>query len=445
MRDKSENITLTAKTILLVIFMLMIFLPVVNAQTYPQTNDSVNAAINTTIYFFWGNGCPHCEEQMPFMKEMETKYPALNVVYLETWYNKSNAELFVSMSKAYNVKASGVPATFIGDKVHIGYLDRESSGAEIEKDIRLCIENDDGCINPISKLNESNKLDDNTSKTVDIPVLGKVNAEEVSLPLFTILLAALDSFNPCAFFVLLFLLSMLVYARSRKRMLLVGGIFIFFSGLIYFLFMAAWLNVFLWTGEILWITAFAGLLAVVIAIINIKDFFFFKKGVSLSIPESAKPKLFQRMRNLIKESSVASLLLGTIVLAVVANTYELLCTAGFPMVFTRMLTLNNLSTTSYYLYLVLYNLIYIVPLAIIVGVFTYTLGSRKLAEKEGKLLKLISGMMMLLLGMALLLKPDLLNNILASVIMMALAVGLSFLILFVSNKIRHHKNRKEEE
>jgi hypothetical protein len=274
-------------------------------------------------------------------------------------------------------------------------------------------------------------------------VLGTVDAGKVSLPLFTILLAGLDSFNPCAFFVLLFLLSMLVYAGSRKRMLLVGGIFIFFSGLIYFLFMAAWLNVFLWTGEIIWMTLGAGIIAVVIALINIKDFFFFKKGVSLSIPEKAKPKLFQRMRNLIKESSIWSMILGTVILAIVANSYELLCTAGFPMVFTRLLTLNNLSTTSYYLYLVLYNLVYIIPLAIIVGIFTYTLGSRKLAEQEGKALKLISGMMMLLLGLALVFKPDLLNNIFVSILMVFLAVALSFGIIFVSNRLK--KSKKEAQ
>lgn len=418
----------------LLILLLLIFSIAVSAQ---ETGN--NKGHETTVYFFYGDGCPHCEAQMPFMRELESKYPELEIVYLETWHNKTNAEFFVSLAKAYKISASGVPATFIGERSPIiGYSSKESTGKEIEERIISCI--DKGCSNPIDKLNTSVSYENESSNNMlDIPVIGKVDAGKVSLPLFTVILAALDSFNPCAFFVLLFLLSMLVYAGSRKRMILVGGIFIFFSGLIYFLFMAAWLNIFLWTGEILWMTLIAGALAVIIAIINIKDFFFFKKGISLTIPEKAKPKLFQRMRNLIKESSIWSLILGTIVLAIFANTYELLCTAGFPMIFTRMLTLNNLPTASYYLYLVFYNLIYIVPLAIIVGIFTYTLGSRKLSEQEGKTLKLISGMMMLLLGIALLVMPELLNNVLASVLMIALSIVLSFLIIAINKKLRRSK------
>ncbi|MGV8161783.1 MAG: hypothetical protein ACP5N2_00440 [Candidatus Nanoarchaeia archaeon] len=385
----------------------------------------------TTVYFFWGDGCPHCANQEPFMKELESKYSQLNIIYLETWHNQTNALLLKELLDAHNIKAGGVPATFIGtNEPFIGYGSAITTGKEIEKEIQVCLV--DGCDDPLKVLEDAPEL--SNSSEITIPVIGKINPEAVSLPLFTIIIAGLDSFNPCAFFVLLFLLSILVYAGSRKRMLIVGGVFIFFSGLIYFLFMAAWLNIFLWTGEILWITLVAGILAVIIALVNIKDFFFFKKGISLSIPDSAKPKLFQRMRGLIKESSIWSLLLGTVVLAIVANTYELLCTAGFPMVFTRMLTLNNLSHTSYYMYLVLYNLIYIIPLAIIVGVFTYTLGSRKLSEYEGRMLKLMSGMMMFFLGLVLAIKPSLLNNVLASIVMIVISIALSLGIIFLHKK-----------
>ena len=127
-------------------------------------------------------------------------------------------------------------------------------------------------------------------------------------------------------------------------MLLIGGTFVFFSGLIYFIFMAAWLNVFLWIGELKLITLVAGLVAMVIALINIKDYFWFKQGVSLSIPERAKPGIYQRSRNLLKASSLPAMLAGTAVLAIAANSYELLCTSGFPMVYTRALTLHELST-----------------------------------------------------------------------------------------------------
>jgi len=412
---------------------IILFLPLfVKAQT-----DN-----STTIYFFYGDGCPHCKEQEPFMKEMSQKYLSLNIVYLETWHNETNAKLLTQMFEAHKVKAGGVPATFIGiESPIVGYRDAQTTGVQIEQKIKQCIDN--SCANPLDKLSATNQTITNQSinqTQINIPVIGNVDPNAVSLPIFTIIIAGLDSFNPCAFFILLFLLSILVYAGSRKKMLLVGGVFIFFSGLIYFLFMAAWLNVFLWTGEILWITMIAGAIAVIMSLINIKDFFYFKKGISLSISEKAKPKLFKRMRLLISGASIWSVLLGTVVLAVVANMYELLCTAGFPMVFTRMLTLNNLSTTSYYMYLLLYNLVYIIPLAVIVIIFTYTLGSRKLSEYEGRVLKLISGVMMLLLGLVLLLKPSILNNVVASIVMIVMALILSVLIVVVHKKFSKQKN-----
>jgi hypothetical protein len=94
----------------------------------------------------------------------------------------------------------------------------------------------------------------------------------------TLVLAGLDAFNPCAFFVLLFLLSMLAHQKSRKRMLLIGGVFVLVSGLMYFAFMAAWLNVFQLFGHLAWVTLAAGALAVFVGAVNVKDFSCSKKA-----------------------------------------------------------------------------------------------------------------------------------------------------------------------
>ena len=203
---------------------------------------------------------------------------------------------------------------------------------------------------------------------------------------------------------------------------------------IYFVFMAAWLNVFLLFGKVAYITAIAGIVSIIIALINIKDFFLFREGISLSIPDAAKPKLFERMRGLLKASSFSSIIVGTVVLAIAANTYELFCTAGFPMVFTRILTLHHLPATAYYGYLVLYNIIYVIPLALIVGAFSLTLGRRHLSEYEGRVLKLVSGMMMLALGCILVWKPELLNNLIASIAVLAVSIAISALIVVMAPK-----------
>ena len=266
------------------------------------------------------------------------------------------------------------------------------------------------------------------AQSITVPFVGAVSLGALSLPVLTVTLASLDAFNPCAFFVLMFLLSLMVHAKNRRRMLLIGGVFVLFSALIYFVFMAAWLNVFLLIGELQLITLIAGVVAVVFALINIKDYFWFKQGVSLGIPDEAKPGLFKRMRGLVSADSMPAMVGGTVVLAVAANSYELLCTSGFPMVYTRALTLTDLPTAAFYGYLALYNLIYIIPLLVIVGLFSVRFGSRKLSEREGRVLKLLSGLMMLSLGIALVFAPEALNN-------PAVAIGLLLMTIVVTAAI----------
>jgi cytochrome c biogenesis protein CcdA len=164
----------------------------------------------------------------------------------------------------------------------------------------------------------------------------------------------------------------------------------------------------------------------VVGIINTKDFFAFEKGLTLSIPESAKPNLYRRARIVLQSSNLPAMLGATVFLAVTANIYELLCTAGFPMVFTRILTLNEPSVTARYGYLALYNLIYVVPLALIVLAFVGTLTSHKLTEREGRLLKLMSGVMMLELGVVMTFVPQWLNSLGATAVLVLVALFVLF-------------------
>jgi MFS family permease len=276
-----------------------------------------------------------------------------------------------------------------------------------------------------------------TIPSVTLPWFGRINVQALSLPLLTVVIAGLDAFNPCAFFVLMFLLSLMVHGGSRRRMLLIGGVFVFFSGLLYFVFMAAWLNLFLLLGALRWITVVAGIVAVFFALINIKDYFWFKQGVSLSIPARAKPQLYQRTRQLLRAERLPTVLLGTTLLALAANAYELLCTSGFPMIYTRTLTLNALTPAAYYLYLALYNLIYVIPLLVIVVIFAVKFGSRKLKEEEGRTLKLLSGLMMLLLGVLLIVAPERLGQVWIAVTLLVAALGLTALIIFAQRMWPH--------
>jgi len=329
-----------------------------------------------------------------------------------------------------------VPGFIFCRQVLIGYDDAETTGAEIAQALEACHQQrlDAGVLGmsatPATGAEPSGAAHTSLAAeqggtNVHIPIIGTVDAKALSLPVLTLVLAGMDAFNPCAFFVLLFLLSLLVHAKSRTRMAIVGGTFVLFSGLVYFVFMAAWLNVFLVAGELRVITIIAGLLALTVAALNIKDFFWFKEGPSLSIPESAKPGLFKRMRGIVATGSLGPMLLSTVLLAIVANSYELLCTAGFPMVYTRVRTRARLETWQYYAWLAVYNVIYVIPLLAIVIVFVRTMGARKLSESEGRILKLVSGFMMLGFGLLLLLAPQLLTNPLASILVLVVAVAVA--------------------
>ena len=380
------------------------------------------------FHFFWSKACPHCQKAKPFVGKLARSYDWLELNSYEISENPESAALYKTLAEKIGEDKFAVPAFLFCEQVVIGYLDEKTTGAHLRDELLNCraslVEGREDVFDQAAK-----------AEKFSLPFLGEFDPEGMSLPVFTIIIAGLDAFNPCAFFVLLLMLSLLVNAKDRKRMLLVGGVFVFFSGFIYFIFMAAWLNLFLYMGEIRTITIIAAVAAIGIASINIKDYFLFQKGVSLSIPDSAKPGLYERIRGLMNVSSLPTMIVGTIMLAIVANSYELLCTAGFPMVFTRLLTLHDLTSWNYYLYLVFYNIIYVIPLAVIVLVFTKTLGARKLSEKEGRILKLVSGLMMLELGLLLLFAPDLLSHLMTAIGLIVAAILLTVGVVYFDKKL----------
>ena len=367
-----------------------------------------NEKHDVTLYYFYGESCPHCADAKPFLEKLEDKYPELTIQSFETWQNKENADLFISMSAACGTSVVGVPTFFIGHKSIVGFDNEEAKGKEIEKEIIKYIEN--GGVDLMDNLGEN--LTSCPSKEeesiITLPLIGEIDTSTISLPAITIIIGLLDGFNPCAMWVLLFLLALLVYTKSRKRMFIIGGTFILVSGIVYYIFLAAWLNLFLFIGFIPYLRIIVGSAAVIMGLINIKDLFFFKKGISLSISESAKPKLFEKMRKVVHESALPIALISVTVLAFTVNSVELLCTAGFPAIYTKILTLSNLSNFSYYAYLLLYIIMYMIDDLLVFTIAVITLRSKKLTEKQGKWMKFIAGFMMLALGLLLMLRPELL-------------------------------------
>ena len=405
------------------LLLLALLVPSARADT-PWIEQGADGQPVVHLYFFWSLACPHCLAARPFIEAIPATRPWVKLHSLELTRHPQHVRHYVALADQLGQPAQYVPALLFCGRMQTGWDDDASSGQALLAELDACRDVAQSGSALDAALDAALAL---PAPAFTVPFLGGVALDGFSLPLTTALIAGLDAFNPCAFFVLLFLLSMMAHQNSRARMLTIGSVFVLTSGLMYFAFMAAWLNLFQLLGNLAWVTLAAGFMALVVGLVNVKDFFYFGRGVSLSIPESRKPAIYQRARAILAAGSVPAMLAATVLLAVAVNFYELLCTAGFPMVYTRLLTLQDLGPAQHYLYLALYNLVYVIPLAVIVGVFALTLGARKLSEREGRLLKLMSGLMMLQLGMLLVLAPELLNRLGVAFALIGVAVGVTWI------------------
>lgn len=336
-------------------------------------------------------GCPHCGRAKAFLADVRREHPGLVIVERDVVADADARRRLVALAEAHGVEHPGVPAFLIRGVLVVGFDDAATTGRAIRELLS------GGAPSPAGAAEWD---------VVEIPVLGPLSAGRLGLPLFTIALGLLDGFNPCAMWALLLVLSLLVHLRSRARMLLVGGTFVLVGGALYYAFMAAWLEIFLLIGFSRTIQWSLGGIAIVIGLINAKDFWAFRHGPSLTIPEPAKQPLYARMRRVLTAENLAGAIIAVAVLSAIVNVVELVCTAGLPAVYTQVLAAQGLPRWSYYGYLGLYTAAYILDDSLILAVATVTLSRATLQERAGRWLKLLSAAVMLALGLTLILKPE---------------------------------------
>ncbi|MFN7951262.1 MAG: glutaredoxin domain-containing protein [bacterium] len=334
-------------------------------------------------------GCPHCADARRFLDELRARIPGLEVEVHDVVGDAAALASLRALAEREHLAGLSVPTFSICGAVVVGYQDDATSGSDIEALVR-------GTANAAELPGEGR---------VELPWLGAVRLDRLGLPLFTVVIGLVDGFNPCAMWVLLFLLSILVNLRDRRKIALIAGTFVVVSGLAYFAFMAAWLNVFLWVGLTRTVQVVLGLVALVVGSVHVKDFVRFGRGPSLSIPASAKPGIYARVRRIVNAESTAAALLGAITLAVLVNLVELLCTAGLPALYTQILGMQHLTAAAHYGYLALYNVAYVADDTVMLGVVVVTLSRRKLEQGGGRWLKLLSGAVILVLGLLLIVAP----------------------------------------
>lgn len=396
-------------------------LPLAQAQAPAEAAAASAPAAATTqavMEVFVREGCPHCAQAKEFLARLQQEQPALKITMRDVVKEPAAMERLQALVKAHGGGIARVPAVFVGDQLFIGY----SKEAHSDKLIRSALAGDQAaaararaaaasapestCAVSDDPAAAACKIDRSAMEadaaaapapeSFTLDFLGRtISLDDVGLPAFSIAMGVLDGFNPCSMWVLLLMISILAPLNDRKRMLAIAGTFVAVEGIAYFLFMTAWLNLFMFIGLSRASQLAIAAIALVAGLINVKDFFAFGRGISLSIPEKAKPGIYKRMKGLLHAPTIGAAVVGAAVLAVMVQVVEFMCTSGFPMLFTRILTLRQLEPASYYGYMLLYNLAYMFDDIIVLATGVIMLSRHRLQEKEGRVLKLLSGVVMI--------------------------------------------------
>ena len=391
--------------------LFFLFLLIFPLLTFAKEEDELK------LYFFHGKGCPHCAEEKKFLNNIKKKYSNLKVIKYEVWYDDSNAELLEKIKNEMDVKGTGVPVTVIGDTIILGYgsgtsekirraieyYQKEEYRDAVSEILAGTYEKGDSNIDSFSKMEEKSDKE----MTVKIPIFGKVNLKKVSLITAAVVIGFIDGFNPCAMWVLLFLISILIGMKNRRRMWVLGLTFLFTSALVYMLIMLSWVQIAVKITAIIWIRNLIALIALGGGIFNLYQFLKKKDDSGCQIVDDKKrKKIFKKIRKFTSEKSFFLALLGVMGLAVSINLVELACSAGLPLVFTELLALNHVNSFMKFLYTVIYIIFFLIDDLIIFFIAMFTMRVTGISSKYNKYSHFLGGIIMLLVGLLLLFKPE---------------------------------------
>lgn len=381
--------------IILILITILLLLPV-NAEALSRKYKDVVSKITEeetiegkiNIYLFHGAECPHCKEEQEWLKKIKTRYSKyINIVKYEVWHDEKNAENMKKVSEKLDADADGVPFTIIGENYFIGYSETIASKME-------------------TKIKEYAQIKQNKNE-IKLPILGKVNMKKVSIPLVAVILGLIDGFNPCAMWILLFLINMLFGMKNRKKAWILGITFLVVSGCIYFMSMLG-MNLILAVSTVNILKIAIGLFILFTGILNIKKYVQIRNeenGCTV-VDDKKRKKLITKMKKIINEKSFALTFVGIVLLACSVNLIELACSLGFPMIFTEILSINDITGAARIMNLILYIIFYMLDDMIVFTISMVTLQATGITNKYNKLCTLISAIIMIIMGLLLLFKQE---------------------------------------
>ncbi len=361
------------------------------------------------VHLFWSLGCPHCRLEKEFLTKLQAQFPQVRLHTYEISSSPENQELLQKVAQLLKINVTGVPVTIIGNRYFIGWLDESTTGASITAAVQEYLSGSYTDLVGNLATTETSPIqppEKHIPETITLPVFGEIHTRSVSLPLFTIMMGAVDGFNPCAMWVLIFLIGLLVGLEDRLRMWILGGTFIVASAGIYFLFMTAWLNLLLFLGFIFWVRILVGIVALGAGFFNLKEYFRSSPGVCKVTSSDKRQRVFQKLKDITQQQKFWLAMGGIIALAFVVNLVELICSASLPVVYLQVLTMNKISSWQYYLYILLYIFIFMLDDLIVYIAAMTTLKVTGLTGKYSRLSNLLGGLAMVIIGFLIIIKPE---------------------------------------
>ncbi|MGR0480163.1 MAG: hypothetical protein ACTFAL_01825 [Candidatus Electronema sp. V4] len=355
------------------------------------------------IVFFFHSQCPHCQKQKLFNPYLKAKYPELSWTEHDTALPE-NSRLFAEFvrQRGLDMQQMGVPLTAIGPYVVLGFDRNETSGASLERAIQAYVQNDPS----LFKEEDGYRTE---KETVKVPFLGEIKYSDYSLFSLAVVLGLVDGFNPCAMWVLVYLISIIMTLNSRKKIWILVGTFVGASGVLYFLFMTAWLNAFLFLGYLRILTLLVGLIAVGTGILSIREYIQTKGELVCKIGNaSSKKKTMSRIEQIAQSPISLLTIFNIIVLAFVINSIEFACSAALPAIYTHALSLRELPAIQYYAYILLYDFFFMLDDLIIFSLAVLAVNTN-VGQRYAKYCKIIGGVVLFVLGGIMVFRPGLLR------------------------------------
>lgn len=400
------------KKIKMLIIAFLLFIPFI------VTADETDINKELRLYLFHQESCPHCQKEIEYLEELKEEYSNLDIVTYEISKNEMNYNFYIKVANKINdnldkkqqLSIGSVPFTIIGTDFYVGF--EVSQKDSIKKSIDKFLKNDIvDVVSMIKNEEDISNIEFNTdpNSKLNIPLLGEINAKTVSLPLISIVIGLVDGFNPCAMWVLLFLIGMLFNMKDKKKMWTLGITFLVASALVYLLIMSAWLKVAISFNTSVWLRTLIAIVALIAGAINLKSYIKEKKrktdGCEV-VDENKRKKIFTSIKKITSQKKFIFSVLGIIALAVSVNLIELACSTGLPLIFTQILAFNDLSAFEYTIYMLLYILFFLIDDIVIFVVAMLTLNIKGISSKYGKYSHLIGGIIMILIGLLMIFKPE---------------------------------------